>query len=89
MSGEGILPDRPAGVGDCCGDMMGDVIAYLERRRANAATIAEKAPEFEPLAADRRRQLEVVIDELKAGLHHGCAGVAGMLDNGGSDGAQG
>jgi hypothetical protein len=65
---------------------LGDVIAYLERRRANAATIAKRAPDLEPWAVDRRQQLEVVIDELRAGLHHGCAEVAGALNEGADNG---
>lgn len=50
-----------------------DVLAYLARRHANAALVAQRLPAAEPLAADRRRQLEVMIDEITAGLHHGAA----------------
>jgi hypothetical protein len=66
---------------------LADVLAYLEKRRANAAVVAKRQPELEPWAEDRRRQLEVVIDELKAGLHVGSADVAAMLADGGNDGA--
>ena len=56
-----------------------DVLAYLARRRDNAALVAAQMPELEPLAADRRRQLEVMIDEIEAGLHQGLADVLGEL----------
>ena len=56
-----------------------DVLAYLTRRRDNAARVAAQMPELEPLAADRRRQLEVMIDEIEAGLHEGLADVVAEL----------
>ena len=46
-----------------------DVLALLRRRQANAALIAERSPEFAELAADRARQLTVVIEEIEAELH--------------------
>ena len=79
MSGEGaiaMLPDWAERLGGPAAEMLGDVLAYLERRRANAATIASKHPghdEIGDLARDRRRQLDIQIDELRAGLHLGAA----------------
>ena len=49
-----------------------DVLAYLVRRRDNAAAIAASGAadgETRALAQDRRRQLDVLIDELTAGMH--------------------
>lgn len=51
-----------------------DVLAYLARRRANALRVAgATAPndDLHELARDRARQLDVLIDEIRAGLHHG------------------
>lgn len=55
-----------------------DVLAYLLRRAGNAATLAGNnaaAPEDRMMANDRRRQLEVIADEIRAGMHEGLAGV--------------
>ncbi len=50
----------------------GDVLALLRRRRDNCALVAARGgPEFNELAADRRRQLEVLIEEIEAGRHEG------------------
>lgn len=57
---------------------LADVMAYMEQRRDNAATIAANTPahdELAQLAADRRRQLDVQLDDLRAGLHVGSAAV--------------
>lgn len=83
MSGEGLIEAQRA----IASGELADVLAYLERRRANAAAVAARDPAFDAWAEDRRRQLEVVIDELRAGLHLGCAGVAAALADGGNDGA--
>lgn len=51
-----------------------DVLAYLARRRGNAERVARVTPPSDPLhelARDRARQLDVLIDEIRAGLHHG------------------
>lgn len=48
-----------------------DVLAYLARRRANAETVAKRMSESEPFARDRVRQLDVIIEEIRAGLHRG------------------
>lgn len=53
-----------------------DVLALLERRIANAAAVARGFPEREMLAEDRRRQFEVLRDEIKAGMHIGAASIA-------------
>lgn len=91
MSGEGLLPDRPSvpvweRQGECCAASvasgLADFIAYLEQRRDNAGTIAGKVPEFAELARDRARQLEVMIDELRHGLHEGSAAVRAGLTEG-------
>jgi hypothetical protein len=74
-----VMPERPAGPD------LPDVLAYLQRRHANAATIVSRSPEFAEQARDRQRQLEVMIDELRAGLHHGCAEVTAALSNDGDE----
>lgn len=48
-----------------------DTIALIERRIANCALVEDWSSEAEPLAADRRRQLEVLRDELRGELHVG------------------
>lgn len=51
-----------------------DVLAYLARRAANARTVADWARRgggHDELAEDRRRQLEVIHDELMHRLHEG------------------
>ena len=49
-----------------------DLLALLRRRRDNCALVATRVgAEFEPFAEDRRRQLDIVIDEIEAGLHLG------------------
>ena len=53
-----------------------DVLAYLERRIGNAAAVeASTAPDAETreLAGDRRRQMEVIRDEIAQGQHVGLA----------------
>lgn len=60
---------------------LADVLAYLGRRRDNAALMAKASPEFADWAEDRRRQLEVVIDELENGLHHGCAQLVADIES--------
>ena len=58
-----------------------DVIAYLRQRAAAADAAARKDADFDVLALDRRRQAEVIIDDLRAGLHHGCVDLrAGVVD---------
>lgn len=52
-----------------------DVLAYLQRRIANCATMAAKSPEFAADARERQRQLQVLFDDLHAGLHEGSAAV--------------
>jgi len=81
MSGEGLLADRPEGLGGSHA-VDPDVIAYLRQRRDNAALMARKAAELEPLAQDRARQLEVIIADLEAGLHEGSAAVREKLADG-------
>lgn len=51
-----------------------DVLAYLRQRADAAARIARISHEGEDLfmlAHDRVRQIEVMIGEIEAGLHHG------------------
>ena len=54
-------------------EMLGDVLAYLEQRAENAALMAARSPEFEEMARERARQLDVMIDDFRQGLHIGCA----------------
>lgn len=78
MSGEGLIAGGPAdGFSE-----FDDVIAYLEQRRDNAAAMAERDPQFCEWARDRRSQLDAMIDELRAGLHHGKAAVRARLHAG-------
>lgn len=82
MSGEGLIADRPA---ERAGEL-DDVVAYLEQRRDNAETIATRSPEHADLARDRQRQLEVIIGDLRAGMHVGSTEVRAALktsDDGG------
>lgn len=73
MSGEGLLAA-------CCDDGLlgraeerGDVLAYLEQRRDNAVLMAQRCPEFAADARERERQLGVMIDEIREGLHLGAS----------------
>lgn len=53
-----------------------DVLAYIERRIGNAAKIAANNAadaETREFANDRRRQFEVLRDEIAAGMHVGTA----------------
>ena len=79
MSGEGLICARRPMPADCGAEVLADVIAYLQQRCANAALVAKRMAEFEPLASDRARQLEVIIGDLKAGLHEGSAVVLAAL----------
>lgn len=65
-----------------------DILAYLCRRRRNAALVAARSPEFAEWAADRRRQLDVMIEEIKAGLHLGCAATEAALADPGEGGGE-
>lgn len=65
-----------------------DVLAYLEQRRDNAAAVARRSPEFTEQARDRQRQLEIIIDDLRGGLHVGSAAVRAQLQDGGNHGSE-
>lgn len=52
---------------------MADVAAYLAQRSDNAKTMAKRSPEFAEEARERLRQLEVIADDLRAGLALGAA----------------
>lgn len=54
-----------------------DVLAYLERKIGNADTMARRSAEFGEHASACRRQLEIVRDEIAAGMHLGEVEVAG------------
>jgi hypothetical protein len=53
---------------------LADVIAYLERRRDNTAAMEARTPQHSDWARERRRQIDVILGELRAGLHKGAAG---------------
>ncbi len=53
-----------------------DLLAYLERRKANCALVAKKSPEFADAAKVQARQLGILIDEIRGGLHECEAEVA-------------
>lgn len=48
-----------------------DVLAYLARKRTNAQTMLKRSPEFEAEALWSIRQIDIISDDLRAGLHHG------------------
>lgn len=48
-----------------------DVLALLERRRCACATMVERNPAEAERAGVMQRQLAVLIDEVRAGLHEG------------------
>lgn len=50
-----------------------DVLAYLARKRANAETMAARSPEFADEARWTIRQIDIIGDDLRAGLHVGLA----------------
>ena len=59
-----------------------DFKAYLEQRADNAAAVARASAEgsdLRDMAVDRRRQCEVVIGDLVAGMHLGAAQVRAEL----------
>lgn len=53
-----------------------DVLAYLGRRRDNAAAMARTDLGGAEFARDRERQIEVEISDIEQGLHAGAAEVA-------------
>lgn len=66
----------------------GDVLAYVDRRVANARSIVGNAaalPDTRETAGDRRRQFEALRDELSQGLHTGAAALASDLAGLGTD----
>lgn len=60
-------------------DEIVDVLAYLARKRANAAVMAGKSPEFADEARWTMRQIDVIMGDLRAGFHHGAAFVAEQM----------
>lgn len=56
-----------------------DLLAYLERRKANCLLVAAKSPEFADAAKVQARQLSILIDEIRGGLHECGAEVAQAL----------
>jgi hypothetical protein len=79
MSGEGLICARRELAQDCEGEVLADVLAYLAQRRDNCALVSRRVPGLEPLAADRRQQLDVIIGDLAARLHEGSAAVRAEL----------
>lgn len=58
---------------------LADVIAYLERRARNCERMMTQNPVEADRARIMRRQIEVLIGDLRAGLHHGESDVAALL----------
>ncbi len=58
---------------------LADVIAYVEQRRDNCAVMAARWPEFAEAARAMRRQCDVFLSDLRAGLHEGSADVRARL----------
>jgi hypothetical protein len=82
MSGEGVLPAPTQVASDFEAGRAAeraDTLAYLARRSANATLMARQKPALDEYAADRRRQLEIVINDIEAGLHVGEVHVAGAI----------
>jgi len=50
-----------------------DFIAYLEQRRDNCEVMITRWPAHEAEGRVMRRQIEVILGDLRAGLHHGAA----------------
>lgn len=83
-------PQRPLEVVDdraerSVGDELHDVLAYFERRIGNAAAVEKStAPDSDTreLAGDRRRQMEVIRDEIAQGMHVGMAQLLATLGEG-------
>jgi hypothetical protein len=83
MSGEGALPACPiVGAETLMVPVltnMADVIAYLDQRIDNCDAMARSKIAFVDDARERRRQLEVIRDDFRAGLHQGAAMVRATL----------
>lgn len=56
-----------------------DFIAYLERRRENFETMAATKYGFADDASVMLRQFTVIMDDVRAGLHHGEADVRAQI----------
>lgn len=70
MTGQIILRDSDA--------ERADVLAYLARRHANCALVARRGGEFAEGAGIQMRQLSILIDEVRAGMHEGEAEAAAL-----------
>lgn len=69
------------GVGEAAGRNAerGDVLAFLRRKRINAALIAERTPEFAEGARQTMRELDILHDHIAGGLHEGAAFTTAVL----------
>lgn len=61
-----------------------DVLAYLARKRANAETMVKKSAEFADQGRWTARQIMVLEDDIRTGLHVGDAAMAAQLEGGGA-----
>lgn len=59
-----------------------DVLALFTRRMAGCATIAERNPAEAERATIMQRQLSVLIDEIRTGMHLGEAALSDELQKG-------
>lgn len=57
-------------------DERADTIAFLQRRQSACETIAGRSPDQAERASIMQRQLSVLIDEIRAGMHEGDVEVA-------------
>lgn len=57
-----------------------DVIAYLERRRANCALVERRMPHESDRAVVMRQQIDLILGDLRAGMHEGEAGTGASDD---------
>lgn len=75
---------RGEGVGEVAGGNAerADVLAYLARKKANAQLIAKRTAEFADEARWIARQLDVLTDDIRGGLHEGAAFTAAVLAEG-------
>ncbi len=62
-----------AAFGEVGARALDDVAAYLTQREEAALSIGGKLPEFEEAGRERARQLRIIKDDIRAGLHIGAA----------------
>lgn len=64
----------PGGEGNHSRPVLADVIAYLEARRKRYICVCAKDERQATALTPRRREVEVILHDLKAGMHEGAGG---------------